>query len=127
MKELLEYIAKKILPHAEDVMVEESINEDGSTQLRLVTHPEDAGLAIGKEGKTARALRELLKIKAIQLGVRVYLKIQSTDEYQAEKEGRTIERPAKKTAEVEETPVEAGETEMVMEENQEVELAPEEK
>lgn len=80
MKELLEHIASRILPHPEDFRVEESVDDQGNVRLTLTTHPDDTGLAIGKEGRTARALRELLKIKAIQNHQRIFLDIRSDGE-----------------------------------------------
>ena len=80
MQELLEYIATKILPHPDDIHITERVDDEGSVRLTLVTHPEDTGLAIGKGGKTAHAIREILKIKAIQEGKRVYLDIRSPEE-----------------------------------------------
>ena len=79
MKELLEHLAQRILPHGDIAEVREEV-EQGTVRLTLITHPEDIGLAIGKNGKTAKALREILKIKAIQDNQRVYLDIHSSDE-----------------------------------------------
>lgn len=75
MKELLTYLAGSILPHSEDIEIIENKDEGGNVNLTLVTHPEDTGLAIGKGGKTAHALRELLKVKAMNKGERVTLTI----------------------------------------------------
>src|SRR5665811_634988 len=80
MKELLTYLTKHILPHAEDIEILEACNETGDVSFTLYTNPEDTGIAIGKGGKTAHALRELLKVKAMQTGQRVSLTIKSTDE-----------------------------------------------
>jgi len=84
MKELLEYLAKHILPHPEAVQVLQKETDDGGVHLTLVTHPDDTGLAIGKNGKTAHALRELIKTKAMLANKRVYLDIRSQDELEAE-------------------------------------------
>lgn len=84
MKELLTHIAKKILPHPDDVQVIEEVREDGSIHLTLITNDEDTGLAIGKGGKTAHALRELLKIKAIQDNTKIYVDIKSSTDAHAE-------------------------------------------
>ncbi|NTV31161.1 KH domain-containing protein [candidate division WWE3 bacterium] len=80
MKELLQYLVIKILPHGNDAKIEESIEDNGTVRFTLITHPEDIGLAIGKEGRTAKALREMLKIQAIQQNKRVYLDIKSSEE-----------------------------------------------
>lgn len=86
MKELLEYITKRILPHPDDIKIEEKVDENGNVYLTLITHPDDTGLAIGKGGKTAHSLRELLKIKAMNSGVHVYLSVKSRDEIEEELE-----------------------------------------
>lgn len=80
MKELLTYLAQSILPHPDEVTVTEEVTPDGTVRLTLITHPEDTGLAIGKGGKIAHALREVIKIKAMQEKKRVYLDIRSSDE-----------------------------------------------
>lgn len=80
MKELLEYLAKNILTHPDDIQIEEEILDDGAIRLTLITHPEDTGLAIGKSGKTVRALREILKIKAIQTNEKIFLEVRSSEE-----------------------------------------------
>lgn len=80
MKETLTYIAQQILPHPNDFSVDEQVDEAGNVQLTLITHPEDTALAIGKQGRTVKALRELIKIKAIQNNVRISLDVRSRDE-----------------------------------------------
>lgn len=80
MRELLEYLAQNILPHGDEVEVTKATADDDTVKLTLTTHPDDTGLAIGKGGKTAHALREVIKIKAMQEGKRVYLDIRSSDE-----------------------------------------------
>jgi predicted RNA-binding protein YlqC (UPF0109 family) len=79
MQELLEFVAKKILNHPDDVVVMEE-NDERGLRVTLIVHPEDVGLAIGKAGKTANALRELLKVKVTGSGNRVMLDIKSKDD-----------------------------------------------
>ena len=59
MKELVEAIAKALVDHPEDVEVRPV---DGSqvTVLELRVHPEDLGKVIGRQGRTAKAVRTLL-------------------------------------------------------------------
>ncbi|NCS32486.1 KH domain-containing protein [bacterium] len=80
MKALLSHLAKQILPHPDDIVIVEDKDQDNNIELSMYTHPEDTGLAIGKGGKTVHALRELLKVKAMQTGERINLVIKSTDE-----------------------------------------------
>ena len=74
MKELIELVAKKLVDHPESVQVSVVEGEKEQT-IELVTHPEDVGRVIGKNGKTAQAIRVLLSMAATKAGVRVSLRI----------------------------------------------------
>lgn len=65
MKKLLEFLLKAIVDHPDDVVVEEK-EEEGQLNLNLQANPEDIKIIIGKNGRTIKALREILKIKAIR-------------------------------------------------------------
>ncbi len=65
MKKLLEFLLKAIVEHPEDIIVEEK-EEEGQLNLNLQANPEDVKIIIGKNGRTIKALREILKIKAIK-------------------------------------------------------------
>lgn len=76
MKKLLEFIAKSILEHPKDVkVIEEEDKQAGIVRLKLEVHSDDIGRAIGKQGRIANAMRDLLKVIAIREGKRVYLDI----------------------------------------------------
>jgi len=76
MKELVEYIAKGIVDHPDDVEVEvEEDEESERTVLHLYVHDDDMGKVIGKQGRIANAMRDLVKVAAAQRGVRVSLDI----------------------------------------------------
>jgi len=64
MKKLLEFLLKAIVDHPDDVVVEEK--EEGQLNLNLQANPEDIKIIIGKNGRTIKALRELLKMRAIK-------------------------------------------------------------
>ena len=66
MKKLLEFLVKSIVNHPEDLIVKEKEEEEGQIDLDLQVNPEDIKIVIGKNGKTIKAIRELLKIKAIK-------------------------------------------------------------
>jgi uncharacterized protein len=74
MNELIELVAKKIAAHPEDVQVR-VIEGDEGTQYELRVHPDDMGKVIGKEGKTAKALRSLLSAASAKQDVRASLSI----------------------------------------------------
>lgn len=81
MRDFLEYIAKLIVQKPDQVQVEEKTEaEDDLKLLILRVHPEDMGLVIGKKGRVAEALRNLLKVVAIHGNQRFMLKILSTEE-----------------------------------------------
>ena len=67
MKKLLEFLLKAIVDHPDDVVVEEKEEEEeGQLNLNLQANPEDIKIIIGKNGRTIKALRELLKMRAIK-------------------------------------------------------------
>ncbi len=65
MKDLLAFLTKSIVDHPEEIVIEEK-EEDEQTNLSLQAHPEDIKMIIGKKGRTIKAIRELLKIRAIK-------------------------------------------------------------
>ena len=59
-KELVEVIAKALVDHPEEVVVNEKA--DGrNTVIELHVSPSDMGKVIGKQGKIAKALRTLVR------------------------------------------------------------------
>ncbi|MCW8817691.1 MAG: KH domain-containing protein [Ignavibacteriaceae bacterium] len=75
MKEFIEFIAKHLVDSPEDVVVEETITEDKKFTLSLKVKQEDVGKVIGKQGKTAQAMRTLLTAVAAKEGKRALLEI----------------------------------------------------
>jgi len=75
MKKLLDFLVKKVANHPEKIAIEEQIPGEGFLNLALKVHPEDAGLVIGKKGKTIRALKNIVKILAIKEGKRVNIEL----------------------------------------------------
>ncbi|GAF12847.1 KH domain RNA binding protein YlqC [Bacillus sp. JCM 19046] len=59
MKALVEHIAKSLVDHPDSVQVEEA-HEERTHVLRLLVHPDDMGKVIGKQGRTAKAIRSVL-------------------------------------------------------------------
>jgi predicted RNA-binding protein YlqC (UPF0109 family) len=74
MRELLEFIAKELVEHPDAVEVSET-HDDRGTLLSLRVDPEDMGKVIGKGGRTARAIRAVVKAAAIRDGVRAAVEI----------------------------------------------------
>ena len=75
MRELIEYMAKSLAQHPDDVRVTEAGGHH-HTIYRLHVAQEDIGRMIGKGGRVANAMRALLNIAAIKQGRRVTLDIE---------------------------------------------------
>lgn len=74
MKELIEFTAKKLVGHPEDVQVRH-IEGDNTETYELRVNPEDMGRVIGKSGRTAKALRTIVGSAAAKQDVQVTLEI----------------------------------------------------
>lgn len=74
MKELLEYLAKSLVDHPEDVQVQET-ETDTTVVLELTVAKDDIGKVIGKQGRIARALRTIVKASAVKNGKRAIVEI----------------------------------------------------
>ena len=74
MKELVEYLAKSIASHSEEVRVTEE-EEDGRVLLRLEVAPDEKGKIIGRQGHVAQSIRVLLRVAAVKQGTRAILEI----------------------------------------------------
>jgi hypothetical protein len=67
VKELLEFLARSLVDHPDQVRVEE-IDTANGVLLRLTVAKEDVGRVIGKQGRVARALRTVVKAAAVRDG-----------------------------------------------------------
>lgn len=56
----LAFIVKELVDHPDDVEIEE-VEDDQGVVLELRVHAEDVGKVIGKRGRTAKALRALIR------------------------------------------------------------------
>ena len=74
MKELIEFLARSLVDNPDDVRVEEEQDED-RVVLRLYVAEGDMGKVIGKQGRIANAMRDLLKVAAARRGTRASLEI----------------------------------------------------
>jgi uncharacterized protein len=75
MKELLEYLARKLVDEPGSVEVEQFDEDDGTVVLELAVADDDYGKVIGKGGRTANALRTVVKAAAVKEGRRVLVDI----------------------------------------------------
>jgi predicted RNA-binding protein YlqC (UPF0109 family) len=74
MKELLGLIAKALVDNPEQVSVSE-VGGEQTTILELRVAQEDLGKVIGKQGRTARAIRTILSAAGMKLRKRFHLEI----------------------------------------------------
>lgn len=73
--DVLTYIAKSLVDHPDDVSVRQVDEEDGDVVLELRVHPDDMGKVIGKRGRTAKAIRTMVKAAATREGTSATVEI----------------------------------------------------
>lgn len=59
LEEALEHLVRGIVDHPDDVRVE-MVNNRRGARLEIRVHPDDLGRVIGRGGRTARALRQVI-------------------------------------------------------------------
>ena len=74
LRDLVDYLARGLVDHPEQVEVEE-VEEPDALVFELKVAEEDLGKVIGKQGRTARALRTVLSAAASKLRTRAVLEI----------------------------------------------------
>ncbi len=74
MKELIEFIAKSLVEHPEEVQVQEYGNGN-RVRLELSVSKDDMGRVIGKSGRVANSIRTLLRVAAEREGKLVTLDV----------------------------------------------------
>ncbi len=78
MRELLEYLTRGLVGQPDEVRVTEVQEGDGSLVLELSVAPDDYGSVIGRGGRTASALRTVIKAAAVRDKRRVFVDIVDT-------------------------------------------------
>ena len=74
MREMIEYIARALASHPDNV----SVTDEGDGDhifLRLSVDDEDKGKVIGRNGRVAQSMRSLLRVAAVKSDTRVSLEI----------------------------------------------------
>jgi len=74
MKDLISYIAQALVDHPEEVSVTE-VEGNQTSILELKVAKEDLGKVIGKQGRTARAMRTILGAASAKIKNRTVLEI----------------------------------------------------
>jgi len=84
MKQLIEYIVSNIVNHPENVIVTESEAGEGITKYLIEVNTEDVGRVIGKQGKVIKAIRQIIRIAAIQKGTRAIVDLKEDGKISSE-------------------------------------------
>jgi predicted RNA-binding protein YlqC (UPF0109 family) len=74
LKELIEYIAQALVDNPDQVKVSE-IEGEKTSVIELSVAKDDLGKVIGKQGRTARAMRTILSAASIKVKKRAVLEI----------------------------------------------------
>ena len=74
MKDLIGYITQALVDHPEQVNVTE-VEGNQTTVLELKVAKDDIGKVIGKQGRTARAMRTILSAASAKIKKRTVLEI----------------------------------------------------
>jgi uncharacterized protein len=75
MRELLVYLASALVERPDEVRVEEFEEDDGTLVLELSVADDDYGKVIGRGGRTAQAIRAVVKAAAVKDNRRVLVDI----------------------------------------------------
>ncbi len=74
MKELLEYIARSLVDNPEDVTIKERTGRYTVT-YEISVNPSETGKIIGRNGRVARAMRDVMSVAAARRNKRVHIDI----------------------------------------------------
>jgi uncharacterized protein len=75
LRDLLEYLVRSLVEHPDRVRVEEVEEDDGTLLYELSVHDDDYGRVIGRGGRTAQAVRTVVKAAATRENRRVLIDI----------------------------------------------------
>ena len=75
MEELLAYLVRSLVDEPDEVSVDSFEEEDGTVVLELHVAESDAGKVIGRGGRTASALRTVMKACSVKHGRRVLVDV----------------------------------------------------
>lgn len=74
MKELLEYIIHSLVDKHENVVIKERISRYTAT-YEITVHPDETGKIIGRNGRVAKAIRDVMSVAATRQNKRVHVDI----------------------------------------------------
>lgn len=99
-QEFVEYVVKQIVTNPDAVVTNRTIDELG-VLIELTVDGSDMGVVIGKEGKTAKAIRTLLRVMGAKNDARINLKIVEPEGSVAPKKEEITEEATEAKAEAE--------------------------
>lgn len=76
MRELLEFILKSIVDDFSAIRIEEEDESENVKVFHIFADEDQKGAIIGKGGRTIKSIRNLLSIKAVREGVKVFVKVE---------------------------------------------------
>jgi predicted RNA-binding protein YlqC (UPF0109 family) len=75
MKDLVEYLARALVDHPDEVLVESFEEDDGTLVFELHLNEDDVGKVIGRSGRTVNALRTVVRAASVREGRRVLVDV----------------------------------------------------
>ena len=75
MKDLIEFLARALVDHPDDVSVESFEEDDGTVVYEVRVAEDDVGKVIGRSGRTVNALRAVVRAAAMREGRRVLVDV----------------------------------------------------
>jgi len=75
LEDLLEFLARALVDHPDDVRVEGFDEDDGTIVLELNVHEDDVGKVIGRGGRTVGSLRTVMRAVASRQDERVMVDV----------------------------------------------------
>ncbi len=76
MKELLEYIASTLVDNPDEIVIKERTSRHNVT-FDLIVAQADTGKVIGRNGRVARSIRDMMSVAAARQNKRVHVDIKS--------------------------------------------------
>ncbi len=74
MRELVEFLCRELVDDPDAVQVTES-SDDRGMRFEVRVAPEDMGMVIGRGGRTAKAIRSVVRVAATRQGTSAYVDI----------------------------------------------------
>ncbi len=75
MRELVEVIVKGVVDNKDEVVVTETLKDDGTVELLINVNPEEIGKVIGKQGKVIKSIRTIAKSMSIKSDKKYFVEI----------------------------------------------------